>query len=57
MSEKYSPEDFGVDDWARGKSGIYRLGFDPGSVVGFLFPGAFVTAVGGLLGFIIWKYL
>ena len=38
-----------VDRW-REKSGLYKLGFDPSSAMGLIFPFAAVIVIGGLLG-------
>lgn len=38
MSDQYFEKDFGPVDAARERSGLYRLGFDPESMKGFLLP-------------------
>lgn len=38
-----------VDRW-REKSGLYKLGIDPSSAAGLIFPFAVVIVIGGLLG-------
>ena len=43
--KKLSP----VDRW-RELSGLYKLGFDPASAMGLIFPFAVVIVIGGLLG-------
>jgi hypothetical protein len=35
-------------------TGIYRLGFNPASVLGVLLPLAFVVLIGGLGALIVW---
>ena len=34
-------------DHLRERTGIYKLGFNPASVAGFMFPGVFVILVAG----------
>lgn len=38
-----------IDRW-REKSGLYKLGFDPSSAMGLIFPFAAVIVIGGLVG-------
>lgn len=58
MSEDQSFEkDFGPIDSARERSGIYGLGFDPISFIGFMIPILIVGALGLVGGLLIWKFL
>jgi len=38
MSEQQFEKDFGPIDAARERTGIYGLGFDPASIMGFIVP-------------------
>ena len=38
MSEQYFEKDFGPVDSMRERSGLYKLGFDPASLLGFMLP-------------------
>ncbi|CAN5664032.1 hypothetical protein BH24CHL4_BH24CHL4_15310 [soil metagenome] len=51
MSEQQFEKDFGPIDAARERTGIYGLGFDPASMIGFILPFALTGAgiVGALL--------
>ncbi len=56
VSESIPKKDFGpIDKW-REMSGLYKLGFDPESFKGLMFP---FILVGGfvVLGFLIWQFL
>ena len=56
MSESIPKKKFGpVDKWHE-MSGLYKLGFDPESFKGLMFP---FIAVSGfvVIGFLIWHYL
>lgn len=57
MSDREKKKDFGPVDQVREKSGIYKLGFERESFLGLILPGALVTAIGGVLGIYIWKFL
>lgn len=44
-------------DPLRETSGIYGLGFERESFLGFILPWVIVIGVGGVLGLIIWRWL
>ncbi len=46
MAENYE-KDFGPIDSARERTGLYKLGFDPASLKGFMLP--FIVAGGALV--------
>ena len=50
-------KDFGPVDSAREHSGIYGLGFDPASMMGFLIPSLIVGAIGVIGAIYIYKFL
>ena len=43
----------GIKDTIQDKTGIYKLGFDPASILGILLPVLFVVLVGGALAFLV----
>lgn len=43
----------GIKDTIQDKTGIYKLGFDPASILGILLPVLFVVIVGGALAFLV----
>ena len=51
MSEQQFEKDFGPVDSARERTGIYGLGFDPASFVGFALP--FIISGAGIVGAIL----
>jgi hypothetical protein len=57
MSARTPKKQFGPIDMIRGKTGLYRLGFDEESVIGLLLPFLVVAMVGGVLGVLIWQVL
>jgi hypothetical protein len=57
MSEGSFHKDRSPLDHARETSGIYKLGFEPESFIGFMAPFVIVIGVGGVLGFLIWYFL
>ncbi|MBX3070313.1 MAG: hypothetical protein KF883_07475 [Thermomicrobiales bacterium] len=50
MTERYE-KSFGPVDSARERSGLYKLGFDPESLKGFMLP--CIIAAGGVIGAIL----
>lgn len=44
-----------IKDIIEDKTGIYKLGFDPASVVGIMLPILFVMIVGGALAFLVMR--
>ncbi|HKG26103.1 MAG TPA: hypothetical protein VKB09_10675 [Thermomicrobiales bacterium] len=57
MSEENYEKDHGPIDEVRDRSGIYKLGFEKESFIGFSLPFVIVIGVGGILGLIIWQWL
>jgi hypothetical protein len=57
MSEGSFHKDHGPVDQARELSGIYKLGFERESFLGFALPFIIVLGVGGILGLLIWQFL
>jgi hypothetical protein len=57
MSARTPKKQFGPIDMIRGKTGLYRLGFDEESAIGLLLPFLVVAMVGGVLGVLIWQVL
>lgn len=57
MSQERYEKDYGPVDRARDTAGIYRLGFEKSSFLGFALPWVIVGGIGGVLGFIIWQLL
>ena len=57
MSEDNYEKDHGPTDEVRDRSGIYKLGFEKESFIGFSLPFVIVIGVGGILGLIIWQWL
>jgi hypothetical protein len=60
MSDGYSngyKKDVSIIDRWRELSGLYKLGIDPDSVIGFVFPFIVVAVIGGGLGAIIRYWL
>jgi hypothetical protein len=57
MSQETYQKDHGPVDEVRDRTGLYRLGFELESFLGFGVPFAIVIGVGGVLGLIIWKVL
>lgn len=50
MTERYE-KDFGPVDSARERTGLYKLGFDPASLKGFMLP--FIVAAVSIIGAIL----
>lgn len=57
MSDGTYRKDHGLVDQARETSGIYKLGFEKESFLGFILPFAIVIGIGGVLGLLIWQFL
>lgn len=57
MSDERYKKDYGPIDKAVDTAGIYKLGFELPSFLGFMLPFAIVIGVGGVLGLIIWQLL
>ena len=57
MSDNSVEKDFGPIDRVKELSGIYGLGFERESFLGFALPFAIVLVIGGLGGLLIWKWL
>jgi hypothetical protein len=57
MSENNYQKDHGPIDEARDLTGIYKLGFEKESFIGFSLPFIITIGVGGILGVIIWQWL
>jgi hypothetical protein len=57
MSENRVEKDFGPVDRVKEVSGIYGLGFEKESFMGFALPFLFVAVIGGFGGLLIWKWL
>jgi hypothetical protein len=57
MSEEQFEKDHGPIDEVRARTGIYKLGFEKESFLGFSLPFVIVIGVGGILGLIIWQWL
>ena len=57
MSEERVEKDHGPIDQFKQVTGVYGLGFERESFLGFALPFAIVLGIGGVLGFIIWQFL
>jgi len=57
MSDNRVKKDHGPVDRVKEVSGIYGLGFDRDSFVGFALPILIVAVIGGFGGLLIWKWL
>lgn len=57
MSQGSYQKDHGPVDQARELSGIYKLGFEKESFLGFMLPFAIVFGAGGILALMIWLWL
>ncbi len=57
MSDETHRKEHGVIDQAREMSGLYKLGFEWESFIGLSLPFILVGGIGGVLGFLIWKFL
>ena len=57
MSDGSYQKDRGLVDQARETSGVYKLGFEKESFLGFALPFAIVIGIGGFLGVLIWQFL
>jgi hypothetical protein len=57
MSQGSYQKDHGPIDEVRDRTGLYKLGFEKESFMGFSLPFIIVIAVGGILGLIIWQFL
>lgn len=57
MSQQRFEKDHGPIDEIRDRTGLYKLGFELPSFLGFSLPFVVVIGVGGLLGLIIWQWL
>jgi hypothetical protein len=56
MSEQQFEKDFGPIDSARERTGIYGLGFDPASMMGFMVP-VVVSGAAIIIAALIYYYL
>jgi hypothetical protein len=57
MTNRAPEKDFGpIDKW-REASGIYKLGFERESFIGFILPFVIVAVIGGALGLLIYFWL
>ncbi|MEA2597219.1 MAG: hypothetical protein QOF01_3688 [Thermomicrobiales bacterium] len=57
MSDNTVGKKHGPIDRAKEVSGIYGLGFERESFLGFALPFAIVLIVGGSIGLLIWQWL
>jgi hypothetical protein len=57
MSENRVEKDHGPVDRLKEVSGIYGLGFERESFMGFALPFLIVIVIGGFGGLLIWKWL
>jgi hypothetical protein len=57
MSEDRVEKDHGPFDQIKELTGVYGLGFERESFLGFALPFVIVLGVGGILGLIIWQFL
>lgn len=57
MSDNRVEKDLGPVDRFREASGIYGLGFEKESFMGFALPFLIVAVIGGFGGLLIWKWL
>lgn len=57
MSQGGYQKDHGPIDEVRDRTGLYKLGFEKESFIGFSLPFALVIGIGGVLGIIIWQWL
>jgi hypothetical protein len=57
MSDEGSRTDRGLADTGRQLTGLYRLGFDPESFIGFILPWLIVGAIGGIGALVILYWL
>jgi hypothetical protein len=57
MSDNSFEKDYGPIDRLRELSGVYELGFERESFLGFALPFVIVTAIGLPIGLLIWLWL
>lgn len=57
MSQGSYQKDYGPIDEVRDRTGLYKLGFEKESFLGFILPFVIVIGVGGILGLLIWQFL
>ena len=57
MAENGTEKHFGPVDRIKEATGIYSLGFEKDSFLGFMLPWIIVLAVGGFLGIVIYYWL
>jgi hypothetical protein len=57
VAEDETKKEFGIFDRWKEASGIYRLGFERESFIGFVLPWVIVLGIGGVLGAIIYLWL
>jgi len=57
MSDNRVEKEHGPLDQVKEVTGVYGLGFERESVIGFALPFAIVVGIGGILGVIIWQFL